>query len=209
MPGGMPRNDPQLTGFFSGASVRDECDAGVGLWNDAPSTFPLGETVVAFRARDASGNPASCTATVTVLDTLPPNLIVHVSPNLLWPPNHKLTPVHASVAAVDVCDLSIALQLADLTSSEPESGLGDGDQTPDVVNAQIGGDDRDFSLRAERSGRGIGRTYRICYRAVDDSGNGVNSCAAVVVPHDQGHQPEDVQAPAPKHRRSQGLQDRD
>jgi hypothetical protein len=36
--------------------------------NDAPSVFPLGDTIVTFTAVDSSGNSASATTVVTVVD---------------------------------------------------------------------------------------------------------------------------------------------
>ena len=49
----------------------------------------------------------------------------------------------------------------------------------------FGTDDRQFELRAERSGNGSGRIYRITYEAEDASGNGD-------VTHSHGRRPERV-----------------
>ena len=43
--------------------------------NDAPDTFPLGETVVTWTATDSSGNSATATQTVSVVDTTAPSII--------------------------------------------------------------------------------------------------------------------------------------
>jgi hypothetical protein len=44
------------------------------ITNNAPSFFPLGETIVIWTATDASGNTATATQKVTVVDTTPPTI---------------------------------------------------------------------------------------------------------------------------------------
>jgi len=44
--------------------------------NNAPDLFPLGETVVTWTATDTSGNSASATQTVTIVDTTSPSITV-------------------------------------------------------------------------------------------------------------------------------------
>lgn len=181
--GGAPREDPQLAAFFAGVSVSDVVDLNPTLTDNAPLVFPLGDTVVTFMAEDDSGNMASCNATVTVEDTVAPSLSVEVSPEVLWPPNHKLRSITANIEVSDVCDPNPAVTLVSITSNEPDNGQGDGNNTNDIQEAAIGTDDRNFLLRSERSGHGSGRVYTITYSATDSSGNQTSATVEVQVPH--------------------------
>lgn len=65
------------TGVVLGTpTVSDIVDPSPIVTNDAPSFFPLGDTVVTWTATDASGNSASATQKVTVVDTTPPTITV-------------------------------------------------------------------------------------------------------------------------------------
>ncbi len=71
-------------------------------------------------------------------------------------------------------------------SSEPDNstGKGDGNTTNDIQGAEVGTEDYDISLRAERKGSGSGRIYTVTFEATDDSGNRVTASSNVLVPHD-------------------------
>jgi hypothetical protein len=183
--GGIASSDPQLASFFAGAAATDVCDAAVALANDAPAFLPLGQTLVTFTGSDDSLNAASCSSPVTVADTTAPELTVTLSHEALWPPNHELVPVTATVSVTDRCDPSASFELVSLASNEPDNGTGDGDTVGDVQGAALGTADSAFRLRAERSGLGNGRVYTIVYRAVDASGNATVVTAYVRVPHRQ------------------------
>ena len=85
---------------------------------------------------------------LAVCDEIPPTLEVSVSPNTLWPVNHKYVKVVATVLASDNFDPNPTVTLVSVTSNEPDNGLGDGDQANDVVIV----DDHTLNLRAEALG---------------------------------------------------------
>ncbi len=164
-------------------TVADVCWASVPVTNNAPPLFPLGITTVTWAATDGSSNTSTATQPVTVQDTTPPTLHVTVSPAVLWPPNHKMVTIRAQVEVADACDGTPTVKLISIGSNEPDNGLGDGDTVNDIQGAAFGTDDREFQLRAERSGRGTGRIYSIVYEASDGSGNTTLQTVVVTVPH--------------------------
>ena len=52
----------------------DLVDGNVKVTSDAPKVFPIGATVVTWKATDAAGNSSTATRTVTVRDTTPPDI---------------------------------------------------------------------------------------------------------------------------------------
>ena len=157
----------------------------VTVVQDPPGPYGLGDTVVTLTVEDSNGASDSCQATVTVLDSTPPEINSSLEPSLLWPPNHRLVHIEATVTATDACGPT-TVQLLPITSSEPDNGSGDGDTTGDIQGASFGNADFDFKLRAERAGGGNGRVYTVVYTATDGSGNQASATSYVVVPHDQG-----------------------
>jgi hypothetical protein len=162
-------------------TATDNCTV-VTVVSDAPAVFPLGTTTVTFTAKDSSGNVATASTTVTVVDTTPPTIHTLIAtPNSLWPPNHNMVAVTTTVDVTDICDLTPTCMIVSVTSNEPIDGPGDGSTEPDWI---ITGD-LTLELRAERSGPGDGRVYAITVRCTDDSGNSSQKIVAVTVAHDQ------------------------
>ncbi len=98
-------------------------------------------------------------------------------PSVLWPPNHKLTEV--SIAGVsDPQGEAVSIIIDQITQDEPTDGLGDGDTSPDALlqGAEV-------QIRAERSGAGNGRVYRIHFTASDTEGGTCSGSVSVSVPH--------------------------
>jgi len=156
----------------------------VTLVQDPAGPYPLGDTMVTLIVTDETGLSASCAATVTVVDVTPPALMVLLSPDNLWPPNHQMMDVEATVIATDNCGDPMVV-LTGISSNEPDNGSGDGSTVDDIQGAEVGTSDFAFQLRAERSAHGEGRIYTAVYTAMDSSGNMVGAEAYAFVPHDQ------------------------
>jgi len=184
--GGVPAIDAAVVAWLGSFSATDVCDPNPTTSLPHGSCFPLGDTPVIFTGTDASTNTSSCASTVNVVDTTPPTITVSLDRTALWPPNHKLVTINATVTVSDVCDPNPTFELVSIVSSEPDNGLGDGDTSNDIQGASYGTPDTQFQLRSERSGTGPGRTYTITYRVMDHSGNHADAVVVVRVAHDQG-----------------------
>jgi hypothetical protein len=147
-------------------------------------TFPVTLTV------SVGAYEAAATTEVTIVDAEPPRFTSLVAdPAALWPPNHRLVEVCVTPEVADTCDPEPTLRLVSVRSSEPPDAPGDGDTEVDIRGAAVGEDDRCVLLRAERDGRGRGRTYTLVYEAEDWAGNVARQAVEVVVPHDQREHP--------------------
>ena len=157
----------------------DNCSV-ASVTNDAPAVFPLGNTTVTWTVTDGSGNPSTATQLVTVVDVTPPVIVITgASPDILWPPNHTMRDITINYTVTDNCSSNCAI--TNISSNEPENGLGDGDTAPDwefVDNTHV-------RLRAERAGGGQGRIYTITVTCTDGSGNSTSKQVTVTVPKNQ------------------------
>jgi outer membrane biosynthesis protein TonB len=102
---------------------------------------------------------------------------VQPSPSRLWSPNHKLRLVTLG-GVTDADGDEVSYEVRSVTQDEP---VGRG---PDAVR---GSATNEIWLRAQRSGHGDGRVYRIEYVASDGHGNSCGGTALVGVPHDWRH----------------------
>lgn len=175
-------------------TVTDNCDShstvtstrSDGQAINAP--YPKGTTTITWTATDASGNHASCTQTVTVVDNEAPTF-TFTGTQTMWPPNHKYHtfPMTGLVTSVhDNCDGNIPVSSAvitKVTSDEIENGNGDGNTLNDIV---IAADCRSVQLRSEREGSSNGRVYTIFFSVTDAAGNVGTGTTKVVVQHNPG-----------------------
>lgn len=115
-------------------------------------------------------------------DTTPPTLTVSLSPTTISPPNRKLVPITATISVSDDYDPTPEVQLISIMANEPLD-------RSDASDVQLGTDDRQFMLKAERKeDNKAGRIYTVTYSATDGSGNKTVASATVTVPHDErGH----------------------
>jgi len=147
--------------------------------------LPLGTTTVTLVVNDGTVDSNPDTVDITVVDTTPPKInIVSASPDVLWPPNHKMVEVMVTVDCGDICDPAPFCYILGVTSNEPINGPGDGNTEPDWELF----DDEPLVvlLRAERAGVGTDRIYTIHIECMDASSNIASEIAEVIVPHDQG-----------------------
>lgn len=112
------------------------------------------------------------------LDATPPTFSVTLSPNTLKA-NKKLIPITATLTVKDDYDPQPEIKLESITTNEPL-------EKEDIKDAEIGTDDRQFRLKAEREGKNkAGRIYTVTYSATDATGNKATASATVTVPHDK------------------------
>jgi chitinase len=94
----------------------------------------------------------------------------------LWPPNHGM--VLVGITGVTDPNNNATITITGVTQDEPTNGLGDGDTAIDAV-INVNGT---VLLRAERSGKGDGRVYRVSFTASDFEGS-TSGVVIVTVPH--------------------------
>jgi YVTN family beta-propeller protein len=146
--------------------------------NSATCTFATaGPHIVNVRVTDGEGGATLGSTTVLVnLDCSHAT----ASPNLLWPPNHKLVPIQIS-GVPDPGGPAATVTVTSIFQDEPVHSPGSGNTGPDGTGVGTSTP----SVRAERDGGGDGRVYHIFFTA---SANGGSCMGAVTVgvPHDQG-----------------------
>lgn len=173
------KNDGSLdTGFGVGGKVTTDFNGASEAVNGLAIQAD-GKVVAAGVVAPSPGLAMFGLARYLGADTTPPALDVSVSPQLLWPPNHRYVTVRATVSATDDSGSDSTVELVSVTSNEADDGPGDGDTVHDIVTTD---EPYTFQLRAERNEKGTGRIYTVTYRATDGSGNSATQSATVTVP---------------------------
>lgn len=207
---GVTVTDPvPANSTFVSASAGCALAAGV-VTCTAGTLAPLATQSFTIVVQAGSGNTVVNTATIDGLqdDPVAANNSATVTTNinhnpvctnattglgLLWPPNHKLVNGQiAGVTDVDPGDV-ITLSVTGITQDEPVNGEADGNTSPDATIGANGA----FKVRAERSGLGDGRVYRVSFSASDGEGGECSGIRRIGVPHDQGGQSVPIDSAPP------------
>lgn len=146
-----------------------------------PGAGDTGDHVVTFAAADQCAALAECSVTIRVTDNRDPDCsAARPAIAVLWPPNHRLAPVEI-LGVTDPDGDQVHVAVTAVTQDESRDDRGDGSTCGDAVI----GDGGAVQVRAERSGRGDGRVYRIEFTATDGRGGACDGAVSVCVPHDQ------------------------
>jgi len=145
----------------------------------AGSSLTNTATVSAFQSDPNLTNNTSTVVTVLNHD---PVCTAVTAGGILWPPNHKFR-LRTLTGATDPDGNPIVTTVLGVTQDEPLNGKADGNTSPDAKPGPLSNQVR---LRAERSGLGDGRVYRISYQVTDGLGGQCSGVVIVGVPHDRG-----------------------
>ena len=115
---GTPATNAAIAAFLEAGTAQDELGVTVPVTAVSPSElFPLGSTPVTFSATDSESNTGTAQATVTVVDTTPPALIVPADLTVAAAGQSGANVVVPEATASDTVDL------APLVGCTPSSGL--------------------------------------------------------------------------------------
>ncbi|MBL9141390.1 MAG: hypothetical protein JNK53_05935 [Phycisphaerae bacterium] len=155
----------------------------------APSVNACGTVCLKFRLTvdDGYGCSMSDDVVIKVRNVGQPPDISNARPSdgILWPPNHKLERITIKGISSQGPG-GVNVTITSVTQDEPTNGLGDGDTAIDAFIKSNGS----VLLRAERSGTGNGRVYRVYFTATNAAGSSTGM-VKVGVPHSKHSTPID------------------
>jgi hypothetical protein len=175
-------NQPE--GRFDGDTFRWFVDFGeptqqlVAEGQVVAALLPLGENRVTLELTNAYGEVDLTDRVVTVVDTVPPELEVFTTPQVLTPATGKLTDVITRVQLRDTCAEGALTSwvLQSVTSNEATGA------EPDILGVSPGTADTAVQLRASFDPDGNGRVYTLTYLGEDPAGNATSVSTEVRVP---------------------------
>ncbi len=174
--------------LFSGSVTPAFGGAPVALAPETVPTLDLGVGTFPFELAVSDGVNVEVARSIEieVIDTDAPTLSPVPSRTILWPPNHRMVEVTVEANAEDNAGGTVMLTV-EVTSSEPPEFDGDGNFVPDheIVSVDAASGVIELLLRAERSGRGPGRSYTVVITATDQSGNSSTAEVVVHAPHNR------------------------
>jgi len=168
------------SGPDTGATGNDTTDSS----GEATFTFTNTPPAPGTDTIEAKDGSLTATATKDWINSPPDCSKVTLDNTLLWPPNHKFVEINASGATDSDVGDSATLVIDAIRQDEPVDDVGDGHTGPDAKLTSPASSKA--WVRAERSGTGDGRVYRVHYTATDTHGATCDGTATVGVPHDQG-----------------------
>ncbi|WP_179883674.1 OmpL47-type beta-barrel domain-containing protein [Bacillus cereus] len=164
------------------ASTYYQLDNGSTQSGNAITISDEGIHTLTYWSVDNAGNTEQFNTKTIKLDKTAPALNISLDKTTIWPPNHKMVPITATINASHGASGINSVVLTSITSNETL-------QSDDIQNANynkpISGSTDSFSLRADRLGSGNGRIYTVTYTAKDNTGNVTTKTVTVTVPHDQ------------------------
>jgi cysteine-rich repeat protein len=166
------------------AQATDSCTE-AALSGPEADFYPLGINTVRYTARDGSGNEASCTSTIQVVDQTPPTVDV-TPPEPLWPVDQKYRTLRLEdcITVYDRCSGGLTQTGATggitcVSSDEPKGS------EPDVLFV----DATTVKVRVDRQEQGDGRVYSLHFEVRDAAGNVTRGLCPVGVPLERGGAP--------------------
>ncbi|NOU71236.1 carbohydrate-binding protein [Paenibacillus sp. LMG 31458] len=159
-----------------GGSVTTEYQVNDSEWIVYTGSIPAfgdGTYKLGYRSKDQAGNVEQLKTVEFKVDKIAPTLSIQLDKYSIWPANHKMVTINATLNSSDATSGVESVVLTSITSNQLDSGNGD-------IQADFGTPATSFSLRAEKS-----RIYTITYTATDKAGNKSVESVAVTVPHDQ------------------------
>jgi len=147
--------------------------------------LPLGVHAVTLRVTDRAGASATSETSIRIADTVPPRISVHLTPDLLWPPNHQMVDISAEVTVTDACGHPGVILSSIQGSGQANASRRSASTGSAVSGAEMGTSDFNFQLRAEQSTSKQGWSYLVTYSATDAAGNQSSATGVVRVYHDR------------------------